>query len=388
MRHFLAFSLILSLLVTFELAQAYPEFIGYKYASCMTCHYNGHGGGALNDYGRALWATEFAARPFTKGQTDDEIAASSGVLGKTQLPWWIRPGLKVRELAYQTNPGSTAAKTRTILMQADANIAVLFDENQKIIFVGSYGYAPVPQRFQTSPTAKKPKEWISREHYIRLQLNDNWYSYVGMLDKPYGIRTVNHTAYSRARTGLAQNDQSHGLLFQYVGEKWENSFNVFAGNLFQEKDLRQKGASATFDYALDPLFHVGFSALSSTNDYLALTRAGFQLRAGQGNGSSILMDAGLISDKPKNASGKNGYYIYTQATQKIIQGYHLFTVAQAYKEDMVITKADYVKFGFGLLAFPMMKTEFRVEAESTREVSTGEVQPDAWALSAQLHLAL
>lgn len=387
MIHFF-FATLASIFFFSHSAQAYPEFIGYKYASCLTCHFNGHGGGALNDYGRALWATEIAARPFTKDQSDEEISASSGFLGKTQLPWWIRPGVKVRELAYQTNPGSSDATTRTILMQADANVALLFNEEQSIIFVGSYGYAPVPQRLQGVPGVAKPKEWVSREHYFRFQLGENWYTYLGMMDKPYGIRIVNHTAYSRSRTGLAQNDQAHGVVLQYVGEKWENSIDVFAGNLFQDKDLRQQGASAIFDYAIDPELRVGLSVLSSTNDYIALTRTGLHLRSGQGNGSSILIDLGYLGDKPKNSAAKKGYYIYSQATQKIVRGYHLFATGQAYKEDMVISKADFIKFGFGFLTFPMAKTEFRLEAESTRKNSTGEVQPDVWAIMAQLHLAL
>lgn len=369
-------------------AQAYPEFIGYKYASCITCHFNGHGGGALNDYGRALWATEIAARPFTKDQSDEEIGMASGFLGKTELPWWIRPGLKVRELVYQTNPGSKDVTTRTILMQADANLALLFNQDQTVIFVGSYGYAPVPQRLQAIPGIEKPKEWVSREHYFRFQMAENWYAYLGMMDKPYGIRIVNHTAYSRARTGLAQNDQSHGVILQYVGEKWETSFNAFAGNLFQEEELRQQGASAILDYAVDPELKLGISVLSSTNDYIALTRTGLHLRAGQGSGSSILIDLGYLGDKPKTSVAKKGYYLYSQATQKIVRGYHLFATGQAYKEDMVISKADFTKFGFGFLTFPMAKTEFRLEAENTRKVSTGEVQPDVWAIMAQLHLAL
>ncbi|MBC7464797.1 MAG: hypothetical protein H7256_02295, partial [Bdellovibrio sp.] len=39
------------------LANAYPDFISYGYRTCITCHYNGQGGGALNDYGRAVWAS-------------------------------------------------------------------------------------------------------------------------------------------------------------------------------------------------------------------------------------------------------------------------------------------------------------------------------------------
>jgi hypothetical protein len=59
-------------------AKAYPEFIGYGYSSCMTCHVNGQGGGPLSDYGRALWSAEIAGRLFySKNTTDDEMGAQS-----------------------------------------------------------------------------------------------------------------------------------------------------------------------------------------------------------------------------------------------------------------------------------------------------------------------
>jgi hypothetical protein len=46
-------------------AKAYPDFISYGYKSCMTCHYSGAGSGQLNDYGWALFASEFTSNLFT-----------------------------------------------------------------------------------------------------------------------------------------------------------------------------------------------------------------------------------------------------------------------------------------------------------------------------------
>src|SRR5690348_9126957 len=62
-------------------AQAYPSFIGFGYTTCMTCHYNPHGGGQLTDYGRALFASEIAAKPFWNlSATDDQLANTSSFL--------------------------------------------------------------------------------------------------------------------------------------------------------------------------------------------------------------------------------------------------------------------------------------------------------------------
>ena len=61
---------------------AYPEFIGYGYSSCITCHYNGNCGGPLNDYGRALWSPEISSRLlYPKSMSDEDMANQSGFLG-------------------------------------------------------------------------------------------------------------------------------------------------------------------------------------------------------------------------------------------------------------------------------------------------------------------
>lgn len=67
-------------------ARAYPDFIGYGYSSCLTCHFNGLGGGPLSDYGRSLWSAEIASRAlYPKSMTDEDIGNQSGFLGSVPL---------------------------------------------------------------------------------------------------------------------------------------------------------------------------------------------------------------------------------------------------------------------------------------------------------------
>ena len=247
------------LILTPNLASAYPEFIGYKYTTCLTCHYNGQGNGPLNEYGRALFAAELSAKHFAFGKTDEQLGEGSGFFANT-LPKWLKPGIKARNLVFRPNPGGPG-KVRTILMQAEANAAILFDQEQKFIFVGSYGYVPVPNRLRGLPVADDTKEWISREHYFRYMASDKLWLYAGMTDKVYGLRIVNHTAYSRARTGLAMNDQTHGVIAHYIESSWELTGHAFAGNMFQDADVRQAGGSAMFEYEVAEAWRLGISGL-------------------------------------------------------------------------------------------------------------------------------
>lgn len=371
-------------------AWSYPEFIGYKYSSCLTCHFNGNGNGPLNDYGRALWSAEIAGRSlWSAGKTEDQLGASSGFLGSVEMPWWFRPGLKMRDLYYRTNPGGSNPQNKNILMQADASAVFFLDKDQKNTFVLEYGYAPQPMRLQSTPGAKKLPEWTSREHYYRRQVTDAWWLYAGFLDKPFGIRIVDHTMYSRAKTGLAQNDQAHGLISQWVNPKFEWSLDVFAGNLYQDSKLRQKGVSSLFEYEPKQAMRIGFSYLNSSNNYVKNERIAIHQRSGLGEGSSILFETGLIQDTPKGGDTAQGYYIFAEVQQRLVRGYHFFISGEGYKDQLKAGHDDHVNGGFGFVMFPASRTELRLQWVSGREFNDdAQVQPEAWTALAQLHLSL
>ncbi|MCC6138863.1 MAG: hypothetical protein IT287_09530 [Bdellovibrionaceae bacterium] len=380
--------LILGLLFFVTGAHAYPEFIGYKYSSCLTCHYNSHGNGPINDYGRALWSAEIAGRLMSgKKTTEEQLSASSGFLGSKELPWWFRPGVKARQLWVQTNPGGENSDDRNITMQADVNAAIFFDKDQKYAFVGSIGYVPEPFRLRNS--GEKVDTFISREHYFRWQAKEELWMYFGMMDKVYGIRNVDHTAFSRSATGLAQNDQAHGITAHFIKSDWEYTINAFAGNLYQNSELRQMGASMMFEYDLREAFRVVVSVLHSTNDFVQNQRLGIHSKYGFGHGSALLLETGLIQDDPKSGTATKGYYVYSEAIQKMIRGYHIFVTGQAYKNDMTGSGTDMLRMGAGLLAFPMARFEWRIEVQNTRALANSpQISKDSWSLLGQLHVSL
>ena len=65
------------------------------------------------------------------------------------------------------------------------------------------------------------------------------------MDKAFGIRHPDHTAFNRGYSGfgLSQNDQTHGLLLHYNQQKYDLVSHFFVGNLNQDKELRQVGFS-------------------------------------------------------------------------------------------------------------------------------------------------
>ncbi len=381
--------LIFFLLGISNRASAYPEFIGYKYTSCLTCHFNGHGNGPLNEYGRALFGAELAGGALAFGRTDEQLGEASGFFGRAKMPHWFQPGAKARMLLLRNNPPKSAEPARSILMQADFNVGVFFDADYKYGFVSSFGYVPTPQRLALNAGGRDVKNWISREHYLRLNFGESLWVYAGFLDKVYGIRIVDHTAFSRQKTGLAQNDQAHSLIFHYVQPTHEFTIDLFGGNLYQDAPVRQKGASMLWEYEQSEAWRLGVSALYSFNEFVKNTRAGVQSRYGMGHGAAFLLDVGLIQNSPKVGESKKGYYLYSEAFQRLSKGYHLFVVGQAYKDDMKGNRPDQFRSGVGLLMFPAQRIEWRFELADGRQFTdNNEVQRDTWALLTQLHLSL
>lgn len=378
--------LFISIFVSLN-AWSYPEFIGYKYSSCLTCHFNGNGSGPLNDYGRALWSAEIAGRLFSGNKTDDELGESSGFIGKTPLPWWIRPGLKTRELMIRNNPGPKSSVNKQITMQREVNLAIFLDPDQKYAFVGSYGYIP-PKRDPLEETV----DWISREHYFRWQRTDDHWIYVGMMDKVYGIRLVDHTAFSRQNTGLSQSDQSEGVISQLIKTNWEWSAGIFIGNFNKNIQYRQKGFSTVFEYEVVPNLRLGASYLNSSSDHMKNQRMALHSRYGFGYGSSLLFELGLVDNTPKGTASDEltrGYYMYAEAMQRIIRGYHLYMTAQTAKSDVKTPDPDSVRTSFGFLSFPMARVELRLEFQNSWQwASSAAVNDDSWAMLGQAHLSL
>lgn len=366
-------------------AWSYPEFIGYGYGSCVTCHYNGLGNGALNDYGRGVWAAEIAAQVLSPKASLEELSASSGFLGSTELPRWLRPHIKYRGINVQRNPGSKDSKSIYYHMQLDVGSAIILDEDQKYVVMANYGYIPSGNQSQRNNLNR----FRARDLYLRLQLTETFWAYVGKLEKAYGLRNADHTSYNRLPQELNQNTQSHGAILHYLGETAEVALGSFSGNLEAEaQDFEQKGFSATSDFEVIERGRIGLSALKSSSQVkneVGLT--GIHWKQGLSTGTSLLFEYGIIQKK-NPTSATNGSYSFLQSMIRLSRGNHFITNIERYNQDQPASSPDQWKVGFGFLYFPFQKMELRANATHQRAVSSDEVAKDNWALTGQVHLAL
>jgi hypothetical protein len=366
---------------------AYPNYITYGYDSCLNCHYNPHGNGPLTDYGRALGSAEIASHFFYGENADkDWIADQSGFFGKPYEQDWLRPSLSYRGLYLLRNadkPGER--KEDWINMNASLSVVAKFLKRDKLIVAFEMGYAPKPR--SQGPDSDL-EEYRTREHYIGYRIDRRWGVYAGLMDKVFGLRVPDHTAYSRSITGLNQNDQTHGLVLHYGGKDFEFGVQPFVGNLVQDKELRQKGLTAMGEISGGKRARYGASILASESEYSKMHMLSTHGRFGFGQISSFLFEVGQVNKTKKNDDAlTSSRYAFTQTHLGIDQGLWGLVTLEGLVPD-TSKEALNLRFGPGLQYFPMPRLELRTDAYLTARMAKDTDTATSLDLTAQIHLWL
>jgi hypothetical protein len=378
--------ILITLLFNFNVL-AYPNFIGHGYTSCLNCHFNPFGGGTLTDYGRAVAATTISSRALYPADRDEEkIAYTSGFLFRKPKQDWVRTQVNYRGFQLVRNPGSKEGEVKQwINMQADARLVLKFGENDKFIAAGNIGYAPEPQSPQVG---KKQSEWRSREYYLGYRFTPRFGVYAGLMDKVYGLRVIEHVAYSRTTPQVAQNDQTHGIAAHYVGELWEGGAHFFQGNLDQEEELQMKGFSGTIERTIFGSHRIGASFISSKNEFLKNTSYSGHARFDLKEGSALLMELGQSNLKPQNGKADTTTrYGLLQTYLRPTRGLYLLTNVEYIRRN--IDEDPYtVRWGPGVQLFPIQRVELRFDIYNTRNFSPESSTKDSWMYLVQTHIWL
>ena len=361
-----------------------PNFIGFGYNTCITCHYNPYGSGPLRDYGRALSATLISDRIlYPKEKTEEDIALNSGFLYRPPFNDWLRPSLFYRGLALKADPFGQEKKIEWINMQADANLVFKFGKQDNIYSSFTFGYVPAPPNI---PTGDEGKYWRWSEYYLAYRPVNEFGIYLGLTAKVFGIRIPDHVAYSRIATGNTQYDQTHGVTFHYLKNKFEGGLQIFDGNLYQNEPLRPKGVTTKLEYAVSNKFKPGISVMVEKNDFLKSYIYALHSKNGYSEGSASLFELGLRQNEA----------IQTSKKEKLVYGL-LQNFLYLRRGTFGIFELDYLKpnldknlnlwkFDVGLQYFIIEGVEFRFDLFNTKTFQKGPPVKDSWALLGQLHL--
>ncbi len=377
---------ILLLLTLFSVnAYSYSNFIGHGYTSCLNCHFNPFGGGPLNDYGRVVSATAISSTALTPKSWDEEkVAYMSGFLFRKPKQEWLRTQVNYRGFRVVRNPGSSEnEEAKWINMQLDGRVILKFGENDKFISVLNYGYAPLPSE---TPKGTKSSEWRSREHYVGYRFTPKFGLYAGLMDKVFGIKVIEHIAFSRVSPQVTQNDQVHGVTAHYIGQDWELGAQGFVGNLSQDADLRMKGGSVMLEKTVFGIHRIGASVMSSQNEYLKLLSYSAHTRLNLKEGSSILAELGQTNKKTENGSDDTtARFGLLQTYLRPWRGLYFLANIEYFNRD--IKQDDYtLRWGPGVQYFLSQRIELRADVYDTRSFATKSSTRDSWMYLLQTHL--
>lgn len=360
---------------------AYPSFINFGHTSCISCHFNPQGNGPLTDYGRAISASAISNRLFwSKDTAEEEIAERSGFFFGPSPVKSLHPSLNFRRMGFRDDLGTNRVPPRYITMDLSASLVATLLDKERLILAGQIAYVPPPLL-----KAEKERNYRSREHYIGYRISKELGFYAGLMDKPFGIRIPEHTAYSRMVTNNTMNDQTHGFMV-HVMEKWgELGVQAFLGNLSQDEDLRQKGITAMGEWEAGKMLRIGASALTSLsnfrryNMYAVHTRVGFNQRA------SGLFETGIVKNTLLNThSTKDSFYMFSQASYNLVRGLFTYGSVEYLQADTKVNSRTW-RLGPGLQFFPMQRIELRWDLYNTR-IYSANTSSNNWQLLAQLHL--
>ncbi len=356
---------------------------------------NGHGGGPLSDYGRALWSAEIASRAlYPKKMSDDDIANQSGFLGSKELPYWIRPHVKYRGLNLRQNMGSsTQDSTKFYQMQAEAGLTLLADQIGKYAGVFTFGNVSPPADYGSG--SQGTKRILPTEYYLRVEAMKTLWVYAGLLDKVYGLRNVDHTSYQRTYQGFNNHNnslngtrQSQGIVVHKIEDTWEVAGNYFIGHPDDDKEYKQSGFSMMGEYEIGEKKRWGASTSSEKSDLLKKNMFALHYRQGLSKGSSFMFEYGLIEDEPTGSRKTTGSYNLLQGLISLTKGYNLKATVERYNKEFKAEEPDRWKWSAGFLVFPLPRVEYRLELVNMRDFSNQRAADDSWAAEGQIHVSL
>jgi hypothetical protein len=209
---------------------------------------------------------------------------------------------------------------------------------------------------------------------------------MGLMDIVYGIRTADHIAFSKQTTGLAQNDQSHGLVTHYNTNQFEVGLHLFVGNLSQDEQLRQKGVSFKMESNHTADFKPGFSVLKSESEFLGRTLTSIHLKKALSKGSSIMLELG--KNTSENLSSKEitkSTFLFMQNHIYLRRGTYVFLTTEYFKPNDLVEN-EVVRLGPGIQYFLHQGIELRADIYNTKNFNPSIATKDTFDFTAQVHL--
>jgi hypothetical protein len=373
-------------------AHAYTWMVRHGYSSCAPCHQDPTGGGILTAYGRSVGSLVLNTR--YGDQSEEGDPSGDFLFGAVKLPAQLMLGGDARMLWLGSKGEDTAVRHYLFLMQADAEAAIRVG---KVLASGSIGYAE-DGAYAATLTRAPEKNAVSRLHWAGYELDESTGLLVraGRMNLPFGIRSVEHTLWTRATTQTTINDdQQHGVAVAWAPDRFRGELMAILGDYQIGPDVyRERGYSAYLEYWPLTTLGVGASSLVTYRKvdpvYLRPTwrqsHGLFARYATPYEPLVLLGELDYVQRSPKEDVRRKGTVGYLQADLELIQGVHFMVTGE-----MQHVGVHGTPFSWGLwlsqMWFVAPHLDFRVD-DIYQSIGDANGRTDSLELLAQAHLYL
>lgn len=336
-------SLFLVILLSSSRADAYPWMVRHDHPGCVQCHMDPSGAGLLTAYGReegeAVLPMRWGAQP-----SDETIARRARFAwGLVDTPDWLLLGAGVRPGLVGVKVDSGAMSVQTVLMQADLRAGIRAGGFRAS---ASLGVVTV----DSSP-ASVTGNLVSREHWLGYAFaHDSVTLRAGRLNVPFGIRSIEHTAWVRQQTRTDINDtQQDGVALAYSSPWLRGEAMGIAGNYqVSPAARRERGYSAYLEVDPRPWAGVGVSSLVTRADldpnlHVANTRQahGLFARVSPVTPLVLLAEFDALLDAPTGMGASRRWVGFLQADVEPRQGIHLIAAGEGLSAGLNTTQRSW-----------------------------------------------
>lgn len=344
--------LVASALFAFSLSStshAYPWMLRHGYAKCANCHTDPMGGETLTGFGRVMSDTTLSTR---WGATEPGKRAQLFFGVEEPRDVNIGGSVRIMTLLHQFPKDGAKGKSRTFPMQIDAYGQFrLFDRLRIAGSVGAFklrsdGGGTQGRAAQvTSNDEPGDYNFISRSHWIGLDITENVLLRAGRINLPFGIRLPEHTLWARAGTRTDRESmQQHGLAASYSGGDLRGEVMLVLGNYQVSPDrFRERGYSAHAEYMLMPKLGIGVSSLitHAKEDRIDLGNSNTRQAHGITARYSPVKPLTLMAeaDYLLSTQRRPGYVGFLQADLEFAQGFHAMVTGEMLDQGKLTTIA-------------------------------------------------
>jgi len=301
---------------------------------CGACHADPSGAGPITRYARQVSGNFI---PMADGSDPAKGADSVEFLfGAVKMPEWLELGGNVRVLSLsQKSPGVPLTK-RLIWMQLDGEATV---NVSNFVASGTLGYAPEGALGATLMRGTQDN-LVSRQHWLgyRPSETSELMFRAGRMNLPFGIRSLEHTLWTRKLTRTNINDeQQYGVSAYFGAGPLRGELMGIVGNLQLRPDLyRERGYSVYLEAETFDGLALGVSSLVTHRklDTVTLKETWRQVHGGFGRWATplkslvLLGECDYLFESSRDSYYRRGVVSYMQADWELLQGIHVLATGE------------------------------------------------------------